>query len=209
MYGNPGILQGYDMMSVKKRVSVPRQSPVYIITGDPGEGKTTFLIDMVASLKRNDMRICGFVAPGYFREGVRSGFSLTDLEAGATQELCSSIPAPGSEKHGRFYFHKAGLEFGYRSLVPALIPGNADLAVIDEVGWFELNGSVWSACLDTLVNSFHPPMLWTVRRTLIDEVISHWEIQRPVVIDPAMVHKGSIINDILIEIKGYRDITSA
>ncbi len=181
------------------------QSPVFIITGDPGEGKTSFLIDLVANLKRGDLRICGFVAPGYFREGVRSGFSLTDLETGATEELCSSIPSPGSEQHGRFYFHKAGLQFGFRALIPALVPGNADLAVIDEVGWFELNGSVWSACLDALFSISHPPMIWTVRRTLIDEVIRHWEIQRPVVIDPASVCRKSIICDIKLEIQKYRN----
>ena len=157
--------------------------PVYVITGDPCEGKTGFLMKVLAGLNRENLKIRGFVAPGRFTDNVRSGFSLIDLSTGESEELCSSARYPECRQFGRFYFRKEGLSFGYRALSPLRAGGDTDLLVIDEIGLFELKGEVWSRCLDRIVSMPHPPMIWTVRRSLLDAIGRRWPVRRQIVIE--------------------------
>ncbi|MCK9319515.1 nucleoside-triphosphatase, partial [Methanoculleus sp.] len=124
----------------------------------------------------------GVLAPGHVRDGRRSGFTLVDLATGRHEELSSIDPDPRCEVHGRFYFRPEGLLFGRRALAPP-DPRETDLVVIDEVGRFELQGGVWAEQIDRLVALPHPPMIWTVRRRLLDTVIDRWKITNPVVVD--------------------------
>ncbi|NLA38330.1 MAG: nucleotide kinase [Methanomicrobiales archaeon] len=163
--------------------------PVFIITGEQGQCKTTFLHLVLSLTVGANVRIRGVLAPGHVRDGRRSGFTLIDLATGEHEELCSIDPDPECEIHGRYYFRPEGLAFGRSALAPP-DPRETDLVVIDEVGRFELQGAVWADRIDRLVALPHPPMIWTVRRRLLDTVIQNWEIKNPVVID---VRKASVM----------------
>ena len=159
-----------------------RQAPVFIITGGQGQCKTTFLHLVLGLIVGLNVRVHGVIAPGYVRDGRRSGFTLVDLATGRHEELCSVDPDPRCEAHGRFYFRPEGLAFGRRALEPPN-PRETDLMVIDEVGRFELQGGVWMEQIDRLTAHQHPPMVWTVRRRLLDTVVERWNITNPVVVD--------------------------
>ncbi|WP_292383420.1 nucleoside-triphosphatase [Methanoculleus sp. UBA430] len=159
-----------------------RTTPVFIITGEQGQCKTTFLHQVLGLIVGANVRVRGVLAPGHVRDGRRSGFTLVDLATGEHEDLSSIDPDPRCEVHGRFYFRPEGLLFGRRALaLPD--PGETDLVVIDEVGRFELQGGVWAEQIDRLVALPHPPMIWTVRRRLLDTVIDRWKITNPVVVD--------------------------
>ncbi|WP_292519313.1 nucleoside-triphosphatase [Methanoculleus sp.] len=159
-----------------------RRAPVFIITGGQGQCKTTFLHLVLGLIVGLNVRVHGVIAPGHMRDGRRSGFTLVDLATGKQEELCSVDPDPGCEAHGRFYFRPEGLAFGRRALAPP-DPHETDLVAIDEVGRFELQGAVWAEQLDHLLAHPHPPMVWTVRRRLLDTVVERWNIRNPVVVD--------------------------
>ncbi|BBL67048.1 nucleoside-triphosphatase [Methanoculleus chikugoensis] len=159
-----------------------RRAPVFIITGGQGQCKTTFLHLVLGLIVGLNVRARGVIAPGHVRDGRRSGFTLVDLATGEHEELCSIDPDPRCEAHGRFYFRPEGLAFGRRALAPP-DPRETDLMVIDEVGRFELQGVVWAEQLDRLTAHPHPPMVWTVRRRLLDTVVERWNITNPVVVD--------------------------
>jgi len=159
-----------------------RRAPVFIITGGQGQCKTTFLHLVLGLIVGLNVRVRGIIAPGHMRDGRRSGFTLVDLATGEHEELCSVDPDPRCEAHGRFYFRPEGLAFGRRALAPP-DPRETDLLVIDEVGRFELQGGVWAEQLDHLLAHPHPPMVWTVRRRLLDTVVERWKITNPVVVD--------------------------
>ncbi|MDD3070726.1 MAG: nucleoside-triphosphatase, partial [Methanoculleus horonobensis] len=158
------------------------RAPVFIITGGQGQCKTTFLHLVLGLIVGLNVRVRGVIAPGHVRDGRRSGFTLVDLATGEHEELCSIDPDPRCEAHGRFYFRPEGLVFGRRALAPP-DPRETDLMVIDEVGRFELQGAVWAEQLDHLLAHPHPPMVWTVRRRLLDTVVERWKITNAVVVD--------------------------
>ena len=158
------------------------RAPVFIITGGQGQCKTTFLHLVLGLTVGLHVRVRGVIAPGHMRDGRRSGFTLVDLATGRHEELCSIDPDPRCELHGRFYFRPEGLAFGRRALAPP-DPHETDLVVIDEVGRFELQGAVWAEQHDQLLRHPHPPMVWTVRRRLLDTVVERWNLTNPVVVD--------------------------
>lgn len=179
------------------------QPPVYILTGEQGEGKTTFLLKMLVELSDMGVKVTGIVAPGYFHNGARSGFSIIDVATGRSEELCSKTPSRCSERHGAYYFRHAGLSFGRLALRTPTVRA-ADLIVVDEVGRFELEGAVWGRCIDRLVNTAHQPMIWTVRRCFVDAVAERWPGTRKIVVDIGSASPFGVIENLLEEIRVYR-----
>jgi nucleoside-triphosphatase THEP1 len=52
-----------------------------------------------------------------------------------------------------------------------------DLVVIDEIGCFELNGNVWAESVDRLRELGAFPMIWVVRKSLLEAVIQRWNVK--------------------------------
>lgn len=175
--------------------------PVYIITGEQGEGKTTFLTEILTILGREALCIRGIIAPGYVTDGLRSGFSLTDLGRGISEELSSTTPAPGGTYLGRYYFRPEGIAFGERAILTPHDDTKTDLLVIDEVGRFDVQGSLWGPCIDRLEETMNPPMIWTVRREFVPLVTSRWPRFPPVIIELKTRSAASVAGEILREIK--------
>jgi len=187
------------------RTPADRQPPVYIISGERGEGKTGFLLEILAKLLRKGVKVGGIAAPGHINDGVRSGFSVLDLATGMSEELRSVTPSLGCERHGIYYFRPEGLSLGYRALSPPM-PGTTDLLVIDEVGKFELEGAVWAGCIDRLVGRPSPPMIWTVRRSLVDAVAGRWPATRQIVLEVGSADHEAVVRALLEEVGVYRSV---
>ncbi|HWQ64631.1 MAG TPA: nucleoside-triphosphatase [Methanospirillum sp.] len=175
---------------------------MYIITGAQAEGKTTFLMQILDLLRAEGVKMQGFVAPGYFQDGMRSGFSITNLETGASEELCSTTPEEGAEQHARYYFRPKAITFGNRALLD-IRSDTTDLLVIDEVGRFDVQGSLWGGSITWLVEHHHPPMIWTVRRDFLGIVTERWQI-KPVIRDIGSVSFSEVAEEILGDIRIYR-----
>ena len=190
------------------RIPVSRQPPVYIISGEQAEGKTTFLMEILDNLRNEGVRMRGIVAPGYFQDGTRSGFSVVDVGTGISEELCSTTPDAGSERHARYYFKPEGLSFGNRAILD-FNPDTTDILVIDEVGRFDIQGAVWGGSIDKLVEQPHPPMIWTVRREFVGMVTKRWPI-RSAVRELGSVSSEKFTDDVMREIRIYQSaVTSA
>jgi len=181
------------------------QTPVFIITGEQGQCKTTFLHLVLSLTVGLNVRVRGVLAPGHVRDGRRSGFTLINLATGEHEELCSIDPDPRCEVHGRYYFRPEGLAFGRRALAPP-DPRETDLMVIDEVGRFELQGAVWADQINRLMALPHPTMIWTVRRRLLDTVIQNWEIKNPVVVDVKTASVMATASDVMDAVWEWREV---
>ena len=185
-----------------------RAPPIFIITGEQGQCKTTFLHLVLGLTVGTNVRVRGVISPGYVRDGRRSGFALIDLATGEVEELSSIDPDPRCEIHGRFYFRPEGLAFGRRALAPP-DPREPDLVVIDEVGRFELQGEVWAEQIDRLLAPPHPPMIWTVRRRLLNTVIERWKIANPVVVDVGTASVMATAGDVMDAVWEWREAQTA
>jgi len=149
------------------------RQPIFIISGEQGEGKTTTLENVMQLLITKGVPVKGFTAPGKWKDNLRSRFFIKDLAGGESKLLCQNKPEMGFLKTGRFYFNLKGIEYGEQILLAAK---PQELLVIDEVGMFEIKGYIWGPVLQQIVSSKKYPLIITVRKSFVDEVIRHFKI---------------------------------
>jgi len=146
---------------------------VLIITGSQGEGKSNLAGALARSLREAGLSLGGIHAPGFWEDGRRSGFDITDLGAGESRPLCRMQGPETWQSQGPFRFSPDGLAFGLQALAEAM-RRDADVIFVDEVGPMELRGRGWASQLDALVRRRRKPMVWVVRKGLIDAVRLRW-----------------------------------
>ncbi len=172
-----------------------RQPRVIIITGEKHEGKTTFTGKVTNILKANGKSVGGFLAIGSFEDNRRSEFKLKSLVDGEEKPLCS-IHFESGQQAGPFRFSEEGLQFGNELLSSGSVAGN-DVVVIDEIGPFELKGQGWSDAIRELMQSSEALLIWVVRKSLVEEVISRWELTRPAIFDIGKSEPEDVAKNIL------------
>jgi len=108
------------------------ESAKILLTGLPGCGKTTAIMQIIANL--NSKKVAGFYTQEIRKENIRKGFSWTRLD-GATGIL-AHIDIKGPHKVGKYGVDVAGFE---KSVLPVLDieRSNAQLFIIDEIGRME------------------------------------------------------------------------
>jgi len=169
-------LQAYQ----RKQPPAPR---VIILAGDLHQGKTSVAAEVVRRLRERGLAVGGLLAPGLWRDGERWGFDIEDLLDGR-RPLCRRDAAPQEVAAGPFKFLPEGLEFGRQALsLTRLKAAGAAVVVVDEVGPLELSEAGWAQALDALVAEWPGPMLWVVRRGLVNQVAARWLDVPPLVLD--------------------------
>ncbi len=124
----------------------------------------------------------GFLCPGTFSSGRRSGFKLSRIGTGMQIPMASDREKEGWFSYRRFWFNPEAFYRG-RKWIETSLEKQPDVLVIDEVGPMELEGSGWSGTLDMLAERQGTVQLWSVREQLLSEVIQRWRIKAGNVID--------------------------
>ena len=162
---------------------------VFILTGDTGTGKSTFLADLSAILKGLDLHIGGFIARAGRGPAAARSYELMDLASARNLPLASGDPGEGWIKTGGFYFNPEALRLGNHILLDPDID-KFDLVIVDEIGPFELEGRIWSGAVTHLRKNRTRPMIWTVRKPLIEKVAVQWQLKDPVILDVEKLSPG-------------------
>ena len=110
---------------------------VFIVTGDVGEGKTTFVTELIKILKLNSIKIAGFIAPSIIENNIKKGFLITNIKTQCSKLLCMNEYVKGFFNIGKFYFNPEGINMGVELIQPENIKED-NLVVIDEVGILNL-----------------------------------------------------------------------
>jgi nucleoside-triphosphatase THEP1 len=173
-YTLSGLFSKAEILFEAFRREEARRSPLIIITGATGEGKTTFARRVIENLIRNGITVSGFLAVGVQEGNERIGFDLTDPASGERIALCRTSGTPDQPRTGRYYFSPQALAWGSRRLDPSGKPG-ISLFLIDEVGPLELSGKGWAPAMDKLCERSEIPQLWVVRSSLVREVSGRWK----------------------------------
>jgi len=121
--------------------------PVYLLTGNPGTGKTSLIKQVVAEFR---VKAGGFYTEEIRRHGTRLGFRLVTLD-GREAVLAHT------DFSKRFQVGKYGVDIGVMDsvAVPALrhAAGECDLVVIDEIGKMELFSSSFREAVSEIIGS--------------------------------------------------------
>ncbi len=155
-----------------------KTSLVFIITGRQGQGKTTKLAEVTQLLKNEGQNIFGFYAIGEWENGQRSRFHIIDVNSGKKYLLCKRQRKLKTDK-GNFFFISRTIEKGAQIIADGMKQQKA-LAVIDEIGRFEISETVWYSIFRKLLFN-RLPVLITVRESLLKQVIDKFGITHPVI----------------------------
>jgi nucleoside-triphosphatase THEP1 len=149
---------------------------ITVVTGDRGEGKTTWLKNRVEELKGSGMKVAGFIAEGIHRaEGERIGYRIVNINTGEKSDFCMLEGPDEWERVGRFRINPEGLAAGYRWMSQEEVAG-AGLIVIDELGPLELAGKGWAPLIERILREQPKPMIWTVRKQLAGKITRKWNV---------------------------------
>lgn len=146
-------------------------SPIWVLSGPIGSGKTTLCGALVAQARDRGWDVAGLLSPAVFEGESKSGILAEDLRTGETRLLARAAPHPPFDLQlGNWYFDRSSLAWGNR-VFEASLP--CDLLVVDEIGPLELvQGAGWSAALTALRRGAYRLALVVVRPALLDRIRS-------------------------------------
>lgn len=153
--------------------------PIFIISGEKGSGKTNFLLDILAQLQMNGFEAGGFVA---LHELQSDCYQIKNIKTNKESPLMQRV-ATFDKRPNHFKFFPEGVEMG-NNCIKELLNHPPDIAIVDEIGGYELRGELWSSGFKQLVESF-VPLLFTVKERLFDKVVVKWDIEPSLVFSPA------------------------
>ena len=106
------------------------------VTGRPGIGKTTVLLNAAEELKAKGYYVGGMISREGRQDGSRVGFEIINFKTGEKGWL-AHINQPNGPQVGKYKVNLKDLDsIGVRAIQTAL--GDVDVVVIDEVGPMEL-----------------------------------------------------------------------
>lgn len=153
--------------------------PVIIVCGERGEGKTTFIKQVVDSLVSRNVRLVGFYAKGEGNPNLREGYNMVQLPNLIEHELCKRVGSCG-DVNSSFVFNEQSIALGDRILDNAT---DGEVVIMDEIGRLELQGQVWSNALSKVLAKNQNPVIIAVRKPFLHQVIEKWSIKNPYILD--------------------------
>lgn len=126
-----------------------------LITGLPGVGKTTFIINLANELK--DLTQAGFYTAEIREAGMRKGFELVSLDG--RKSILSYVDIKSAYRVGRYGVDVKGFEMFLDAL--DLAQSNAGLLLIDEIGKMECQSNMFRNLIASLLDS-DKPMVATI-----------------------------------------------
>ena len=156
--------------------------PVIILTGNVQEGKTGFLVRLIKELKKDGIKMGGFIARGIHENDQRIGYDLESIADGSSMIFIRNKVTAGWFRHGKYHFNPAGEAFGNK-ILQNLPEQGLDLVIIDEIGPIEVKGLGWAGEVGKMVEKKWPLQLWVVRRQLLKRVSRQWKIGNILLID--------------------------
>ena len=168
---------------------------VYIITGDQGAGKTSFLSVIAGLLKKNGILPGGILAIGEWKNEERTGFKIEDIHTGLQMPLAYRESQKEWYSLGKFYFNPSSVSYGNSLLQSEDILKN-DVIILDEIGPFELKNEIWATGLNHLCKSYKGILILSVRKSLVRQVISHWGFTHAEIIDINQVAEVEMVKKI-------------
>ena len=156
---------------------------ITIITGRKGEGKTTFVKELINIFRTNGHKICGLYSPGIYENGKKIGINVVNLTNGEKRLLALHDPGWDPDKPIREWrFIDESMNWGNEILENQ--GQNCGILIIDEIGYLELEKNQgWNAIFDMIQRGYYKQAFIVIRESLLDKALSFWNDARVVFID--------------------------
>ena len=172
-----------------------------LLTGRPGVGKTTVLIETIRELEGRGLRVGGMVSREVRDGGVRVGFEISDLASGRKGWLAHVEQQEGPQI-GKYRVNLKDLvEIGVNAINRAASDSTTSVIAIDEVGPMELCSEDFRNAVKKAVEA-EKPLIGTIhykaRSTLIDDIRSRSDVKIiEITHDNRSYVKGAVLNELL------------
>jgi nucleoside-triphosphatase len=171
--GHAGVMTGQVPVAVPVRMVV--------VTGATGSGKTSAVIAAIGELVTGGRQVAGFVQPGVWDEGKKTGFSIRDVATGEETMLARRVERDSGQYGTSFRFADSGFELARKALAAAA-PGT--VLVVDELGPMELRGHGHMRAVKKALTTDHlAGVVVVVRRHLVPSLLAALAAPNAVVID--------------------------
>ncbi|OFY51503.1 MAG: hypothetical protein A2W85_01000 [Bacteroidetes bacterium GWF2_41_31] len=150
---------------------------ILLLFGQQNEGKTTKLLEIYNEIIKLEIDSMGFVAPGVWHYGQKTGYQLLELPSLLSLPLASLIADQNPVQYGRFYFNHATIEYGNQLILDAIKTKPA-VFFIDEIGRFELEGQIWHDSFQLLTQCKNMTLIAGVREQYLAGVKEKFKLQK-------------------------------
>lgn len=152
-----------------------KKNQFYILTAEQGQGKTIRCLEIINQLQSAGESVGGIIAPGFWKNNVRSGFDLMDVETNKTIPFAQRETKEDWVKIKAFYFNPKAISFG-ESVLRSAVREN-DWIVLDEIGKLDIKGNLWSVVFSELIKVPNKNWIICIRDIFVEEVVQHWQLK--------------------------------
>jgi nucleoside-triphosphatase len=173
------------------------------VTGHPGIGKTTVILNATDELRKRGYRLGGMVTREVREKGTRIGFQILDVDKGQKGWLARTNQSMGPQV-GKYRVNLTDLDqIGVRAIRDAL--ETADLVVIDEIGPMELFSSRFKQAVRDVLDS-NKAALGVIhhktRESLIDSIRKRSDSE---IIEVTTANRDSLHNVIIQRLLDFQE----
>ncbi|MGM0503406.1 MAG: nucleoside-triphosphatase [Bacteroidota bacterium] len=168
------------LTEVKEQMNFTQK--VFILTGSIGQGKTTFIQDIVQSFQSKGITVGGIYSPRVMQDKTTVGYDIIDINTNEREIFLRQRSLDNRLKIGRFNINLQGLQKGIKTLKSS-IDTNTQIVIIDEVGKLELDNNGWASGIDELIKNAQNHLLLVIRDRYIEQIIKKWEIKNYQIFD--------------------------
>ncbi|MEA3286226.1 MAG: nucleoside-triphosphatase [Candidatus Marinimicrobia bacterium] len=138
-----------------------------IISGDPGAGKTPWIVTFLKNLQDAGFPAGGIISEKVTKSNGRWFHQLRRVEDGSVMELNTMEVIETPIQVGKFYFFPEALNWGVDALLKAL---SKEWIIIDEIGHLEFQKSGFFPALNEIDEHYSGHLVFTVRSSLLSEL---------------------------------------
>jgi len=169
---------------------------IIFITGQPGIGKTTVLLNAIETLKKKGCTVGGMISREVRERGVRIGFELIDIYTGQRGWL-AHVNQPRGPQVSKYRVNLDDLKtIGANSVLNAI--EKMDIVAIDEIGPMELFSPEFKEAVVQALKS-NKPLLGTIHHKAQDALINIIRTRKDTEILEVTYENRGALHNLIIE----------